>query len=102
MDIILTIPDNKKAIILDAYAGLYNYQTDIQVLDPSTSLPMFDPSTGEPITTSNPESLGAFGKRMVIQGIKDTVHDWNVQERARIYELGLLVDSSILSGIDIT
>lgn len=104
MDITLTIPDDKKDMILDTICTRFNYTANItqNVLDPSGNL-TYDPSTGQPVTEVVPNiSKGAFSKNVIINVIKDTVKNYKHQERETAMYSTLRTELSDIENIDIT
>ena len=93
MDITLTIPTEKVDIIIDTFCLKFNYQENIS---------QFDPSTGEPIGTEpNPESKGAFTKRMFIQVLKREMKEYRRSESNETIRQIVRAQRDEIEGIDI-
>ncbi len=94
MDITLTIPDNKKDIIIDTFCAQYNYQENLNQYDPSTG-----ESTG---TIPNPEGKGAFTKRMFIRVLKREMKEYRRSESNETIRQIVRDQRTEIDGIDIT
>ena len=92
MDITLTIPDNKKDLIIDTFCAQYNYQENISIVD----------IDGEPIGTEpNPESKGAFTKRMFIRVLKREMKEYRRSESNETIRQIVRAQRDEIEGIDI-
>ena len=93
MDVTLTIPNDKAALIVDAFCELGNYQDEIDVIDDVTK---------EISQIPNPETKAQFTKRQIIGLIKKTVKRHLHQTDETIFNTMLIEKKKTIDEIDIS
>lgn len=103
----LEIPDDKKQIIIDAFCFEYGYQEQVPELDASGNTVIIQVVNGEGELEDeismipNPESAGAFTKRMLIELIKVTCIRAKKKQHENIMNSNVVIDRDIIKNINI-